>query len=497
VLSEPEQFKVVQMESTVVKRKKSAKGSDATILASTELTVVKRKKATKGRDAAVSESAEISLAKQKKGVKGSDATVLASTESTVVKRKKATKGRNAAVPESAEISLAKQKNGVKGSDATVLASTESTVVKRKKATKGRDAAVPESAEFTMATKGHDDKVPQSMKSIDPESTESIVLKQKNNAKGSDEDISIVATLAATNNVNAPTVPDSMAATMKNSNNVDSDVVALDDNSKTMTSAASDNVNAPTVPDLMAATMKISNNVDSDAVALGYIKGTPGVADLTKITDFDNTNNTVVEFEVSSLVASEYSLHTETSTDEKMNIINKVDSSALSHDQYKRTIFSRASNIKPFPIKLQPIKESNAHEKQNINAYLHIKDMTSFPCCGYCYILRLVDPIARYGHALPMKSNSIEVIELTLNKVLSIARHHPNLIYVDNAYVQLLTRAPNYSNITMVEMPHSPLMVAETNKFSAQLDLWLEENNNNWLLGLPAVQAVTNILPLTM
>jgi hypothetical protein len=103
-------------------------------------------------------------------------------------------------------------------------------------------------------------------------------------------------------------------------------------------------------------------------------------------------------------------------------------------------------------------------------------MTSFPCCGYCYILCLVDPIARYGHALPMKSNSIEVIELTLNKILSIARHHPNLIYVDNAYVQLLTRAPKYSNITMVEMPHSPLMVVETNKLSAQLDLWLEENN---------------------
>lgn len=48
------------------------------------------------------------------------------------------------------------------------------------------------------------------------------------------------------------------------------------------------------------------------------------------------------------------------------------------------------------------------------------------------------------------------------------------------------------------------MMAETKKFAVWLDLGLEYNDNNWLFGgnnwlfgLSAVQAVTNILPLTL
>ena len=41
------------------------------------------------------------------------------------------------------------------------------------------------------------------------------------------------------------------------------------------------------------------------------------------------------------------------------------------------------------------------------------------------------------------------------------------------------------------------MEAEMKKFSKQLAIWMEENNNNWLFGISAVQAVTNVLPLSV
>jgi hypothetical protein len=62
-------------------------------------------------------------------------------------------------------------------------------------------------------------------------------------------------------------------------------------------------------------------------------------------------------------------------------------------------------------------------------------MTSYPSCGYCYIFHLVEPIARYGYAIPMKSNSINDIELTCNKLLPIAHHHPKIINMYDAIVQ--------------------------------------------------------------
>jgi hypothetical protein len=41
------------------------------------------------------------------------------------------------------------------------------------------------------------------------------------------------------------------------------------------------------------------------------------------------------------------------------------------------------------------------------------------------------------------------------------------------------------------------MEAEMKRFSNQLAILLEDNNKNWLFGVSTVQAVTNVLPLSV
>jgi hypothetical protein len=180
--------------------------------------------------------------------------------------------------------------------------------------------------------------------------------------------------------------------------------------------------------------------------------------------------------------------------EKQTIIDDVTDSSL--DSYKRTVFGRASCIKPFPVKLLTGKPVISIS-DDINAYIHLVDMTSRPCCGYNYIFRLVDPVARYGHALPMKSNSTDDMESALKQMLLIARKHPKTVYLGQQSLDLLSRAINFPSIALLQLTYSPLMEAEMKKFSNQLAIWMEDNNDRWLFGLSAVQAVTNMLPLSV
>jgi hypothetical protein len=180
--------------------------------------------------------------------------------------------------------------------------------------------------------------------------------------------------------------------------------------------------------------------------------------------------------------------------EKQSVVDDVTDSSL--DSYTCTVFGSASCIKPFPVTLLTGTPVISISK-DINAYIHLVDMSSTPCCGYKYIFRLVDPVARYGHALPMKANSTNDMESALKRLLLIARKHPNTIYVRQNSLELLPRANNFPSIKILEKAHCPLMVAETKRFSNQLAIWLEDNNNNWLFGVSTVQAVTNALPLSV
>ncbi len=180
--------------------------------------------------------------------------------------------------------------------------------------------------------------------------------------------------------------------------------------------------------------------------------------------------------------------------QKPSVVDDVTDSSL--DSYTRTVFGTASCIKPFPVTLLTGTPVISISK-DINAYIHLVDMSSTPCCGYKYIFRLVDPVARYGHALPMKANSTNDMESALKQLLQIARKHPNTIYVGQNSLELLPRANNFPSIKILEKAHCPLMVAETKRLSNQLAIWLEDNNNNWLFGVSTVQAVTNSLPLSV
>jgi hypothetical protein len=50
-------------------------------------------------------------------------------------------------------------------------------------------------------------------------------------------------------------------------------------------------------------------------------------------------------------------------------------------------------------------DNDSIDKPILFSYVDIVDMSAHDCCGFSYILCLVDPISRVGHVTPMKTNS--------------------------------------------------------------------------------------------
>ncbi len=75
-----------------------------------------------------------------------------------------------------------------------------------------------------------------------------------------------------------------------------------------------------------------------------------------------------------------------------------------------TLLKKLYSVIPFPIK---VWSCSSTDSPILTSFIDIVDMTSHPCCGYKYILRMVDPAHRYGHAVVMKSMSKDGIYYSL------------------------------------------------------------------------------------
>jgi hypothetical protein len=88
-------------------------------------------------------------------------------------------------------------------------------------------------------------------------------------------------------------------------------------------------------------------------------------------------------------------------------------------------------------------------------------MSAHVCCGYRFILRLVDPINRVGHATIMKSNSHnEVIVSFRHLLMRVARVEPKVVYYDNQFTFIATVQDEYLHVSLTLMSFSDVMVRE-------------------------------------
>jgi hypothetical protein len=131
----------------------------------------------------------------------------------------------------------------------------------------------------------------------------------------------------------------------------------------------------------------------------------------------------------------------------------------------------------------------------VTSYVDLVDISKQSCCGYSYVLRLVDPIARLGHVMILKSTSDDALCAAFSKLMCIARFPPTTIYYDEKFTFIPTVASLYPRVVFTKQPQSDLMKKERSLFRRQLRKWIFSYGNNWLRGVTVVQAVTNTLSL--
>jgi len=140
-------------------------------------------------------------------------------------------------------------------------------------------------------------------------------------------------------------------------------------------------------------------------------------------------------------------------------------------------------------------DNNLVEKPILFSYVDVVDMSAHQCCGFSYILRLVDPIARVGHATPMKTNSSVDVISGFRRLMSMSRIQPSTIYYASTLSDVISSSERYSNVLFVEKSHSTTMLLERQLYLNQMKRWLKGYGNEWLRGALIVQAVTNTLSL--
>lgn len=111
------------------------------------------------------------------------------------------------------------------------------------------------------------------------------------------------------------------------------------------------------------------------------------------------------------------------------------------------------------------------------------------------MLRLVDPEARLGHVIILRSKSDESLCDGFSKLMSLSRFPPTTVYYDSKFSFISKVATLYPRVAFTMQSHSTLMEKERCLFLRQFRLWINAYGNNWLRGVTVVQAVTNTLSL--
>jgi hypothetical protein len=107
---------------------------------------------------------------------------------------------------------------------------------------------------------------------------------------------------------------------------------------------------------------------------------------------------------------------------------------------------------------------------------------------------MVDPISRYGHAVPVNSFSKDNIINELNRLMMAVHRKPMKLYF-SSFDSFFSEVSNqYPSVQFFCGEHSKEMKNEHDVFRKQLNKCINENAN-WLTGAAVVQAVTNTLPI--
>ena len=155
-----------------------------------------------------------------------------------------------------------------------------------------------------------------------------------------------------------------------------------------------------------------------------------------------------------------------------------------------SILQAISNVIPYPVKVW----SHTCTDITLSSYLDVVDLSATPCCGYLYMLRMVDPVSRYGHVVPLKSSSSDNIIDALNRLMMVCRVKPTTLFYSPSLSFVADVSNQYPSVQFVEREHNETMNLERDLFLKQLNKWIK-SNHNWVTGAAVVQAVTNTLPI--
>ena len=168
------------------------------------------------------------------------------------------------------------------------------------------------------------------------------------------------------------------------------------------------------------------------------------------------------------------------------ISNVEDSVSVDDDNY------------PTTSSVNTVSSSLVGNKKNgvvLKSFLDIVNMSAHTCCGYRFILRMVDPIARVGHATVMKSKSPNDVIVAFPHLMRVARVEPTEIYYDTNLSFLASLVEHYPNVTLIMTSFSDVMSRECAMYISQMQRWIKCFGNKWLRAAVTVQAVMNTLPL--
>lgn len=138
--------------------------------------------------------------------------------------------------------------------------------------------------------------------------------------------------------------------------------------------------------------------------------------------------------------------------------------------------------------------SNKNGIAGIDAFLDIIDITSHDVCGYKFILHLVDPSHRYGHAVPMKTCIEEdCINATIH-LLSTDQTPPKVIFYNDSTRFVLQISQKYPFISFICRDYDQVIIDDHNMYLEMVQKWISDNRRNFLVGASVVQAVMNTMP---
>jgi hypothetical protein len=155
-----------------------------------------------------------------------------------------------------------------------------------------------------------------------------------------------------------------------------------------------------------------------------------------------------------------------------------------------TLLKAISNVIPYSIKIW----SHTCTDINLSSFLDIVDLSTTPCCVFLYLLRMVDPVSRYGHVLPLKSSSAEDILEALSRLMMVCRVKPTTLYYSSSLSFVCDVSNQYPSVDFVLHEHNETMNNERELFLTQLNIWVN-SNSHWVSDAAVVQAVTNTLPI--